>query len=434
MNFITHNKKILFSILIFIILFSGFISAVKINSKLDPIHSDGFTYYSYLPSFFIYKGLTMENVVKERTDTSSIPEDYIGIYKYENGNYIPKITMGVAVLMFPFFILAHLFESLTNSNITGFEASYQFMVGISGLVFAGLGLIILRKILSRYFSFKITVVTIISILLGTNLLHYSTFDSTFSHSYSFFAFNSFLLLTILWHEEQTTKRSILVGIFAGLIVLIRPTNIIFLIIFPLFNVYSFKSLNAKIIFLKQYKFKILQIIFASTLVFLPQIIYWYLTTGKPLLNSYGEGENFNFLNPQIFNVLFSIRKGFFFWTPLALICLAGIIPLYKKYKEFAAGFLVYLILHIFIISSWWSWWFGASFGHRTFVDCLAVFAFLLAALLSQIKAKMQFIVLGILVLVTTLLSLIYMRGYWNGGISQENMSWEMYQEFILSIF
>ena len=44
-------------------------------------------------------------------------------------------------------------------------------------------------------------------LLGTNLYHYATFDSSYSHAYSFFLFAAFLDLTERWYATAATRRA-----------------------------------------------------------------------------------------------------------------------------------------------------------------------------------------------------------------------------------
>ena len=52
-----------------------------------------------------------------------------------------------------------------------------------------------------------------------------------SHVYSFALFAVFILLTQKWYKNPSVKNSVLVGLLSGLISLIRPTNIIIVLIF-----------------------------------------------------------------------------------------------------------------------------------------------------------------------------------------------------------
>ena len=72
----------------------------------------------------------------------------------------------------------------------------------------------------------------ICITWGTNLFHYAVFDGTFSHAYAFFVVCVFLWLVERWWEEPTLQRSIALGALAGLNVLIRHTNAIYVLVLP----------------------------------------------------------------------------------------------------------------------------------------------------------------------------------------------------------
>lgn len=48
-------------------------------------------------------------------------------------------------------------------------------------------------------------------------------------------------------------------------------------------------------------------------------------SGHWVLNAYGaQGEGFDWLQPEIANVLFSLRGGVFFWCPVLLTGVAGL--------------------------------------------------------------------------------------------------------------
>jgi len=87
-------------------------------------------------------------------------------------------------------------------------------------------------------------------LFGTNLFYYSFGLGEFSHSYLFALNVLFIYLTMLWHNDKNKKTLFLLGLLFGLMVLIRPTEIL-LIVFPLlYRVYDKVSLNWKLDLLK----------------------------------------------------------------------------------------------------------------------------------------------------------------------------------------
>src|SRR5262249_54914281 len=101
----------------------------------------------------------------------------------------------------------------------------------------------------------------------------------------------------------------------------------------------------------------------------PQLMYWYAITGHIFVNSY-VGEGFNWLKPQLFQFLFSLRRGFFVWTPIGFFVVTGLPLLFGKDRWLAAAVGAVLVADTYICASWWSWWFGAAFGTRPFADLM----------------------------------------------------------------
>jgi hypothetical protein len=127
---------------------------------------------------------------------------------------------------------------------------------------------------------------------------------------------------------------------------------------------------------------LLLVIFAAIVSI--QGILWYIQTGRFFVWSY-HGEGFRFTSPEIFNVLFSYRKGLFIYTPVLLVSMPGlIILLVRKPLQFLSltGF---LILSTYIIASWWNWYYGDGFGLRAFIDYYGIFAILLAMVINKIR-------------------------------------------------
>ena len=84
-------------------------------------------------------------------------------------------------------------------------------------------------------------------------------------------------------------------------------------------------------------------------------------------------------------MLFSVQKGLFFWSPLLLAAVAGLVLLGRSpnaARAFVLPGVVFLALDTYVIASWWDWQFGGSYGHRGFVDALPIFALGLAAFFS----------------------------------------------------
>jgi hypothetical protein len=301
--------------------------------------------------------------------------------KLENGNYVIKVSMGLAILYTPFFLMGHVIATISSYPADGYSVPYAAALILSSLFYFLLGLIILRKFLMRYFSDLAVAVVLLVLSLGTNITIYLTLVPAFSHAYSIFLFSAFLLLTDNWYRKQTVSTSILLGLTTGIIMLIRPTNGIILFVFMLWNIEQPRDILLRFrFFLKQWS-KLLLIAVCLFLVWVPQFTYWKMITGYFYYYTYGE-EGFFFLQPKIAKVLFSFRKGWLLYTPAMAVALLGFRHLFLYYRKFFWGIIIFFILNLYLISSWWCWWYGGSYGHRAFIDSYPIMAIPLAAIIQ----------------------------------------------------
>ncbi len=172
------------------------------------IHSDGYSYYVYLPSAFIYHDLTLEKLAKEWYGGPYPP--WTGLRRWPStGRWLNLHPMGTAILMAPFFFLSDVLSAWSNLPRDGFSLYYQYGAGLAAVAYLLFGLAILRRMLRRQFSDGVVLATLICITWGTNLFHYAVFDGTFSHAYAFFLVCVWLWLVERWWDRPT------VGLLAG---------------------------------------------------------------------------------------------------------------------------------------------------------------------------------------------------------------------------
>jgi hypothetical protein len=228
--------------------------------------------------------------------------------------------IGVAVLRT---VLSHgpWAHPLTNLSADSFTLYYQRQRASPawpGIV----GLFILRGVLQRHFTARVSDLTLVALLFGTNLYHYATYDSTYSHPYSFALFAAPIDLTERWHAAPTKRSAVMIGVVSGLILLTRHTNAILLTIVPLYGL-SLRGPRLTFAHLRDH-WRLLVLMAATTVVIVaPQMAIYYQATGRPLVSSYG-ALGFTFASPHLFGVLFSVQKGLFFWSPLLLLAFAGL--------------------------------------------------------------------------------------------------------------
>lgn len=400
LHLLVNNIFKYFSVLL--LLFSLLISfnANKKNNNLENIiRADGLGYYSYLPALFIYNDFSFSFVDNISENHPQIDFGN-GFLNDTNKGKVNKYYVGVSLLMLPFFIIAHILALIFGSNPDGYSEWYQMAVLFAGNFYLFLGCYFTKKLLLNVIKNKFYILTIlVTIVFGSNLFFYTSNYVSHSHIYSFSAISAFLYFSSKFFETDLKKYLFFLAIILGIIVLLRPTNILVVFVF-LF--YAKSTQKFSIAFLKHWKSFFLSLFLFLTIILIQPLIY-YLQTGSWFVWSYGK-EGFNFANPQIFNTLFSYQKGFFVYAPIIFISFFGFYNLWRASRYQFMILFTFVLLSVYIVSSWWCWWYGASLGQRAFVDYYSIFAILFAYLLSSINLNKKS---GTLVFCVSLLSVVY---------------------------
>jgi hypothetical protein len=349
------------------------------------VDGDGSGYYAYLTALFIHKTTDFTPVLETEKTRHSL--DYMAHYFHKvNGVLINKFYLGAALMMLPFFLLAMLFSWITGLPMDGYNIIFQFSVALAGASWLAIGILALNKLLLLFgISKQSAVITLISIALGTNLFHYAYLQPSHSHVYSFATIALFLLYVRLYFLRFKYRYYIVAAFFYGLVVLIRPSNGIVLLAIPIVaGSRELLSEGMRVLF-KNPRILIRGIILTTATVAL-QLGYNFHLTGKLFLWSY-QNEGFNFSQPAFFEFLFGFRKGLFVYTPLILLGFTGIVFWWKQSRWAAQSFLLFFLLLTYILSSWWNWFYGDSFGMRPMVDFYALLAIPLGMLINHVLKK-----------------------------------------------
>ena len=336
------------------------------------IWSDAEGYYLYLPAVFINGGFEDLDV---RTEVQ------FPLYEGTNKRFT-KYTYGVALMELPFFLLAHFVASIMG-QADGYSYPYIIGLQLSGIFYGLMGLYFMKKILEEHFKPVVVMLTVFGFFLGTNLYHYILQHPSMSHVYSFFLFGLLVRMTPKLYSSPTWRVFGSLGLLLGLIVLIRPTNILIGLYILFYGIRDSAALKERFQFLGRHAWKLLFAATASFLVFLPQFAYWKYISGDWLIYSYGD-EGFNWLNPRIDMVLFNIKNGWLLFSPMAgLAVVGGLLGSWKNPYNIAPITVIWL-LTLYITASWWCWWFGGAFGHRNFVEYYMILAVPYAWLFTKV--------------------------------------------------
>jgi hypothetical protein len=389
------------------------------------IDNDVVSYYAYLPAAIIFHDLNFSFV----KDLPAGFEGKIWLGTAPNGKPVLRMTMGLAILWLPFFLLAHLMAHILGVSTLGYSWPYSFSIFVAAVFYLAIGLNFLRKILRKYFNEWITGITLALIVLATNLMYYVISEPGMSHVFSFSLITIFMYYTLKWIEKPTIRISILLGLLGGAIVLIRPVNGLVLLFPALAGIQSVSDFKARI--LNHVKFILIAGVAAFAVV-LPQLIYWKAQTGFWMFNSYMDAGKFYFLSPNIIDGLFSYRKGWLVYTPVMFFSLAGLFFLPRFVKGIRLPVVVFLLVFIYVIFSWWCWWYGGSFGSRPMIETYGILALPLASLLAVVFSRNNLIKLG---LGATLVILLALNQYQMGQYRTSLLHWDsMTKEAYWGIF
>jgi hypothetical protein len=385
------------------------------------IDQDVVMYYEYLPAIFIYHDLSFK--FPSRPGFSGT----VWCIPTPIGKGVPKMTMGTALLYLPFFGIAHIYTKLSGGLADGYSINYHIALIWAGVFYFIIGILLLRKILSQFFTDGIVSLVLIALSLGTNLFNYASWEGAMSHVYSFFVFALALWAFLKWLKTPTFWITFILGLTFGLIVLIRPSNATFILFLGLYFFFRKVSSKENLQFIADLKWKLLVLPIAAFLVVLPQLLYWKEYTGQYIFFSY-LGERFFFNNPHIIDGLFSYNKGWFVYTPLMWLAVAGLFVMRGKYKEWLWPSIITMSLSIYIIFSWWCWWYGGGFSTRPLVEYYVIMSLPLGAFFTYIyQKKMIYKVTTTVVLVFLLwLNLYQSRQYRSSLLHYDSMSKQVY--------
>lgn len=343
-------------------------------------------YHLYLPALLVYNDITKLEFYSY-IDDAYRPSDGMRNYaltELENGNRVNKYAIGVAVRELPFFAATHFLNlHFIHDLPDGYCRPYQWGAIISNLFWTVMGLLILRSFLRRHFSDTVTAVTLLALGFGTNIYHYTVFSPCMAHNYLFFDFALVIFCTDRLYSRGTKKDFYLLGLALGFIGITRITDLVVVLIPLLWGLNSKVALRQRLTFLKGNMLQLAGGAFVFLCVMMLQMGYWKYVTGHWIYNGYVD-EGFVWSEPAIWEGLFGFRKGWFIYTPLAVFAVWGIYSMRKRFSQHIPVIIIFMVVNIYIIFSWWNWWYGGSFGSRPMLESLAILSLPLAAFVEGI--------------------------------------------------
>jgi hypothetical protein len=284
----------------------------------------------------------------------------------ETGKPGSAYAIGYSLLSMPFLAAGTALDAVTGHPADGFSRFAMLGYCLANLLMTGIGLMATFRLLSRAGAlWGITgtraswyaLIATGAIFFGTTVAYYAF--SQMSHAATFFCSSIFLAW---WWEirERTTWRSwALLGLIGGLLSVSRWQEMFFVFSPFVFDVTGKDMWRSFVPWLRS-RSVYLGVV---ALCWIPQFLEWKAIYGKWLANPYG--SVLEIPPPWLGQVMFSSQNGWFFWTPLALIGVLGmIVGLVKFGRAFLPG-LVVMALEVTLVASVKAQWQGGdAFGCR----------------------------------------------------------------------
>jgi hypothetical protein len=405
--------------------------------------SDEIQYFAWLRSWVFDRDIDFENEYRHFHDSgiarNPLFHETFLVRVNENGRRINFGPIGSAVLWAPFYLAGHLWANVTGAATDGFSHPYIAAIAYGSACYGFLAVLlsaaIARRVVGRGLAASLAVAA------GTPLLFYIYIAPPMSHANSAFVVSLFLWLWLRARERWRVRDSILLGLAGGLMAMVREQDVLFAVA-PAIDFAirrprvshprSTSGVTPEVL-------TALAGVAAFLVVFSAQLLAYQALNGHP-----GPTElttrKLTWTSPHAFGVVLSPEHGLFFWTPLALVAIAGLVVLafaapnrlrsssfgestaalataegaalldpavHPDARWIAALGLLMFALQVFVSGAVESWTVAGSFGQRRFVALTPLLTLGVAALFTRLDGSSWRHLLRLIVLLCI---------WWNVGL------------------
>ena len=301
------------------------------------------------------------------------------------------------MLWAPFYAIGDLVARTTGAPVDGFSRPYIAAVAygsaLYGFLAVALAILAARRLDLDAFGAGL------ALWLGTPLLFYMYIAPPFSHACSAFTVALFIWVWLRVRERWSPRGLIALGAAGALMAMVREQDAFFVIGPALdyaWTVWQGARREARGAAPEGGWIGMMAAAIAFIAVFTPQVATYLVLNGHIGPHA-SVARKMNWVAPHALQVLFSPEHGFFIWTPLALIALAGLAflpaeatlaasPLGVK-KQAALCLAAMVLLQIYVGGSVESWTVAGAFGQRRFIALTAVMVIGYAALAAAARRR-----------------------------------------------
>jgi hypothetical protein len=354
--------------------------------------ADEIEYYSHLRSAVFDRDLDFTNEYEHFYNANpqgllAFKETFLDRREPKTGRPINFAPIGSAVVWSPFYLAAHVLvrNGVLRGPADGFSPAYAGAVAYGSSFLSILGFLIAFQTLKKYLGVTegLSLISVLAVWFGTPAFYYMTVAPAFAHAPAIFAVSLLFLLWLRARERDGVFDWVLMGLVAGLAMLIREQDALFLIA-PGLDL-GFRLLKGDV---KRALERGVAVIGAAIVVFAPQFLVYQALNG-----SFGPTDlvqrKMDFASPHFLDVLISPAHGLLPWTPLLLVAFLGLLRAIFRLGATGVFIASALLAQVYINGSVLSWHQAGAFGSRRFADSSILFVIGFAFGLMAVTPRTQ---------------------------------------------
>jgi hypothetical protein len=339
--------------------------------------SDEVQYFSYLRSLWFDHDVSFENEYRYFYDhgvarTPGFEATFLEP-STPSGLRVNFGTIGSAILWAPFYAVGDVVARISRASgrdvaVDGFSQPYIAAVTYGSAFYGFLAIVLAVGVARRVTGSGLGSALIV--WAGTPLLFYMYAAPPYSHACSAFAVALFVTIWIHVRRDWSRRGMAALGASAALMAMVREQDIFFAV-GPALDFALTLNANRRT-FLNMARTALLgSAVFVVCM--LPQLLAYQALNGHPSPSKL-VSRKMTWTAPHALQVLFSPEHGFFFWTPLAVLAVAGLVALATRGVPYTADSrrigvcaLAMVAVQVYVSGSVESWTVAGAFGQRRFV-------------------------------------------------------------------
>ncbi len=355
-------------------------------------------YFSWLRSAVVEGSLDIAN----EFETLGIYRDY----NYQNitlptGFRYNQWSAGPALLWAPLYAAVHGAAALLHSvgvaaPTSGYEAPYLFVTAWSTTLYTLVGVWLVYDIARRSMHELVAALGVITVWLASPLLFYTYSSPFMSHALDFFAGALFLWV---WQRTRPATSGwswFWRGVVFGLCIFVRVQNVLLGGVLAFALLWNLLATHAS--WWKRIQMLLrngLALGAGAAVLLAPLMLFWKVVYGAWVYNTYAitsqlDGIHMDLWRPRLLSLAFSNDHGLFFWSPVLLFSVIGLLYLLRQDLELGMLLIGVAALQFYFVSTLTNWnGGGPSFGARLLSGTLPSYAVGMAFFLHSLHGWLR---------------------------------------------